>query len=267
MRIAIIQGDRSKTEQALKDLEALLDEEKYTRRFVTYDIALGWYYCALRQTEAAPHWLKGEFTPYSHAYFIENFGNQIKARYHYFTRDYLPLLSYIEGMRKRESILYGRIEMLAMEACVYFQMKDKGKALEVLRVAYEEASPNDILMPFIELGKDMRTLTMAALREPDCGIPNSWLETIRRKSSSYSKYQSLLISEYKKVNGMKSENDLSHREKEVAYDLYQGLSRSEIAGRRNLTISTVNNVINSIYKKLNAQSIADVVRILSEQKQ
>ncbi|MCL2702766.1 MAG: helix-turn-helix transcriptional regulator [Defluviitaleaceae bacterium] len=156
--------------------------------------------------------------------------------------------------------------MQAMEACVYFLIKEKGKALDSLRKAYEEASPNDILMPFIELGKDMRTLAMAALREPNCGIPSSWLEVIRRKSSSYSKYQSLLVSEHKGAVGMENRNDLSHREKEVAYDLYQGFSRSEISERRNLKVSTVNNIINSVYKKLNAQNIADVVRILSEQK-
>jgi len=267
MRIAVFQGNFAKAEQALKEMEEGLDIKEYSARFITYDIALGWYHCILRQPERVPDWLKGEFAPYGHAYFIENFGNQIKARYYYLANNHLPLLSYIEDMKQRESILYGRVEMLAMEACVHFQMKNKEEAFNILREAYETAVPNDIIMPFIELSKDMRTLTMAALREPEFGISYSWLEAVRRKASSYGKYQSLLMSEFKNANGMEDYKDLSHRENEILHDLYQGMSRSEIAHNRNLSMGTVNTVINNIYKKLNVQSIADIIRIVSEQKQ
>ena len=266
MRISVAEGNLKKVEAALSEMEGLLGIQRFYQCYIAHDIAFGWFQYILRRPEMLPEWLKGNFSPYSHASTIENFGNQIKARYCYMTRDYRSLLSYIRELKQRESFLYGRVEMLAMEACVHLHMKGKDKALDTLLDAYNEASPNDILMPFIELGKDMRTLSMAALRKPDCGIPCSWLETVRRKSSSYSKYQSLIISEHRETNGMKSESDLSNREKEIAHDLYQGLSRSEIASRKNLTISTVNNVINSVYKKLNAHSIADVVRIFSEQK-
>jgi len=267
IRIAFAEGNLKKAETALGEMEKLLGIKEFYQCFISWDISYGWFQCALRQPDAVPEWLWGSFSPYSRASTIENYGNQIKARYHYLTKNYRPLLAYIAELKQRESFLLGRIEMLALEACVHFQMKNKDKALKALFAAYNESAPNDIIMPFVELGKDMRTLTMTALREPDYGIPASWLENIRRKSSSYSKYQSLLISEHTKVNGIEKIDDLSHREKDIAYDLYQGFSRSEIAGRKNLTISTVNNIINSIYKKLNAQGVADVVRIFSEQKQ
>ena len=266
MRIAVAKGNLKKAEAALSEIEGLLGIKNFYQCFVGYDIAFGWFQYILRQPEVFPEWLKGNFSPYSHASTVENFGNQIKARYCYFTRDYRSLLFYIGELKQRESFLYGRIEMLAMEACVYFHMKDKNKALYTLWEAYEEASPNDILMPFIQLGKDMRTLTMAALREPDFVIPRSWLEIVRRKSSSYSKYQSLLIAENKNATGKDDGKGLSPREKDILNDLYQGLSRSEIADNRRLAIGTVNTIANNIYKKLNAQSIADIIRIVSEQK-
>ncbi|MCL2775096.1 MAG: LuxR C-terminal-related transcriptional regulator [Oscillospiraceae bacterium] len=263
MRIGIIQGNHAEFEQALKKIEALLDEENYRRRFVIYDIALGGYYCILRQAEMIPDWLKSEFAPYGHAYSIENFGNQIKARYHYLTRNYMPLLSYIGELKRRKSILFGRIEMLAMEACVHYQMKNKKQAFDVFKEAYEAAAPNDILTPFIEFGKDMRTLTTAVLNEHIAGISNSWLEMIKRKATSYAKNQSKFIAEYNKSNGINKE--LTVRENDILRDLYNGLSRLEIASQRNLSVSTVKTIITSIYEKLNVNKISDLVRVAAEQ--
>jgi len=167
-------------------------------------------------------------------------------------------------MKQRESILYGRVEMGAMEACVHYQMKNKKLAFAALQKAYETAAPNDILMPFIELGKDMRTLTMAALREHDSGIPGAWLETVRNKATSYAKSHSMFISEYEKNNG--GNKVFSAREHDILSDLYHGLSQSEIASKRNLSINTVKMNMKNIYEKLDVHKISDVIRIAAEQR-
>jgi len=266
MRIAIFQGKYKNAEAVMKYIEALLGEKDYPARFMSYDIALGWYHYILRQPELVPVWLKEKFIPYSHAYTIENAGNQVKARYHYLTKNYQPLLTYIEEMKQRESTLFGRLEMLAMEACVHYQMKDKKVAFKALRDAYKTASPNSIIMPFIELGKDMRTLTMAALSEPDCGIPQEWLETVKRKSALYAKYQSTVISDYERENDISGMKALSFRETEILHDLCKGLSRPEIAEKQEISLSTVKMNVNHIYEKLKANSIVDVIRIATEQK-
>ncbi|MDR0314014.1 MAG: hypothetical protein LBI14_10500, partial [Treponema sp.] len=196
LRIAILQGNYVKAEQALKDMKAQLDENEYTNRFINYDISISWYYYILGLPDKTPDWLKENFSPYGHAGFIENFGNQIKARFCYMTKNYPPLLSDIQQMKQRESYLFGRVEMLAMEACVHYKLKDKNKAFAVLLEAYNTASPNGLLMPFIELGKDMRTLTIAALKE-ESKIPRPWLEGINRKSALYAKHQGYVITEYR----------------------------------------------------------------------
>jgi len=145
-------------------------------------------------------------------------------------------------------------------------MKNKTAAFTALEEAYENAVPNEIIMPFFELGKDIRTLTTVALREPNNVVPMSWLEMIGRKAASYAKHQGMLISEYKKANGEDGEMVLSSRENDVLRDMYHGLSRSEIAASQNLSINTVKLYINSIYEKLNACNIADVIRIAAERK-
>ena len=271
LRLSIVKGNYTKAEQALKEMKTQLNVVQYSDRYINYDIALAWYYCILGQPDKIPDWLKQDFSPYGHAGFTENFGNQVKARYCYLTRNFPPLLSYIREMKQRESVLFGRVEMLAIEACVHYLTKDKRKAFAALSKAYEAASPNKILMPFIELGKDMRTLTASALKESSgpegtlC-IPKAWLENINRKAASYAKRQTQVISAYKQANRMEDSIVLSPRETDILRDLSHGLSRAEIANNRNLSINTIKMVINNIYAKTGAENTADLIRIAAERR-
>jgi LuxR family maltose regulon positive regulatory protein len=266
LRIAIFQGNHAKAEQVMKDMETQMAENEYSTRYITYDVVLAWYYCILGFPDRAPDWLKDEFTPYRHAYFLENFGNQVKACYCYLTKNYPPLLAYIQELKQRESILYGHIEMLALEACVHYKLKDKEKAFEALAEAYKTASPNGITMPFIELGKEMRTLTSVALKEGSCTIPKTWLESINRKAASYAKRQAHVAAEYKQAKGISNGIAFSPREAEVLRDLSHGLSRTEIADSRGLSVNTVKMIINMIYTKAGAENLADLIRIAVEKK-
>jgi LuxR family maltose regulon positive regulatory protein len=266
LRISFTQGNYQKAEQALLETKSFLNEDLYISRYTNYDISLAWYYCVLCRPENLPDWLKENFSSYGHAAFTENFGNQMNAWYCLLTRNYPPLLSYIHEMKTRESFLFGRIEMLAMEACVHYKMKDKKPAFAALQEAYKNAAPNGIVIPFIELGKDMRTLSAAALKESIRNIPKKWLENINRKSASYAKRQVHLIAEYKQANLIPDNIVLSTRENEILADLSHGLSRSEIAASRGFSINTVKTVINNIYIKLGAENLADAIRIASERK-
>ncbi|MDR1870227.1 MAG: LuxR C-terminal-related transcriptional regulator [Treponema sp.] len=265
LRIAVMQGNYEKVERALKELGAQLYETGYSNRFINYDIVLCWYYCALGMPEKTPDWLKDAFSLYAHAGFVENFANQMKARYCYATRDFPALLSYIHDMKKRESYLFGRVEMLAIEACVYYKMKNKEKACASLEEAYKTASPNNILTPFIELGKDMRTLTAFAMKK-NLSIPKQWLEDINRRSAYYAKRLAHIMTEYKQANGIGGGISISRRENEILLDLSHGLSRTEIAVNRSLSINTVKMVINRVYMKLGAENLADAIRIAAERK-
>jgi len=264
MRIAVLQGNYAKFEQTLKKTEMQLKQKGYYDRLFTYDISLGWYYYILRMPEKVPNWLKGKFTPSFHPILLDNFANQMKARYRYLTKDYSPLLTYIEDQKEQAQALFGRVELLAMEACVRYQMKDKAGAFRSLREAYEMASPNKIVMPFIELGKDMRALVMAAGRDEHCEIPQTWLELINRKAAYYGKHQALIISEYQKANNVEAIIALSVRENEVLRDLYNGLTHAEIASKLDLSVNTVKMIYKSIEKKLNAHNLADIIRTAVE---
>jgi len=264
LRLSLAHGNFTGAENSLKEMKEQLKESEYINRYANYDISQCWYYCVLGLPEKAPDWLTDGFTPYAHASFIENFTNQIRAVYFYVKRIYPPLLMYIQEMKGRESYLLGRTEMLAIEACVHYKMKNKPKALEALKEAYETASPNNLLMPFIELGKDMRTLTAFAVKSKSI-IPKSWLETVNRKAASYAKRLAHVITKYKQTNGV-ADFAISPREHEILKDISHGLSRTEIAANRNLSINTVKMVINNIYMKLGAENLAEAIRIAAEKK-
>ena len=266
LRIGAYQGDYAKMEKVLKDMETLLEENEYYNRFSAYDISLGWFYYTLRQPEKIPGWLKGRFSSSLPTNLIDNFGNQMKARYYYMNKNYDVLLAHIEESKLLESTLYGRVETLAMEACSRYQMKDKAGAYAALLEAYEASSPNGIMLPFIEMGKDMRTLTLASSNDPDCLVPAAWQKIVNKKASMYARYQTKIIAEFKNANDLASGVELTHREMEVLLDLNKGFSRSEIAANQGLSINTVRLVINTIYEKLKARNIADLIRIAHEQK-
>ena len=266
LRLYIAQGNHTKAEQVIKEAKAQLDETEYLNRYINYDILLGIYCYATEVLENVPEPLKQDFSPYSHVVFTENLENQVKLRYYYLTRNYPPILAYVQDMKQRESYLFGRVAMLALEACVHNKMKNKQKAFAALTDAYKTASPNEIVMPFIELGKDMRTLSAAAMKDSGIKIPRAWLENINRKAASFAKRRSQLVLEYKQSNHIEAGVVLSPREAEILNDLSHGLSRAEIAASRSLSINTVKMVINNIYNKLGAENAADVIRIAVERK-
>jgi LuxR family maltose regulon positive regulatory protein len=148
---------------------------------------------------------------------------------------------------------------------VYYKIKEKEKAFATLLDAYEMAAPNNIVMPFIELGKDMRTLTSSALLSGG-SIPRVWLENINRRAATYAKRRAYIISEYKQAHRIVEKIVLSPRELEILTDLYHGLSRAEIAANRSISRNTVKMVIQNIYIKVGAKNIADLIRIAIEQK-
>jgi len=265
MRIAVFQGIYPKVQKTLKDLGDMLEENEYLLRYNLYDIVLGWFYYILRLPEMVPDLLKEDFQPFAQPLSLENFTNQAKLRYYYITKGYPRLLAYIASNRHKDTILFGRVEMYSIEACARYQIGEKKMAFAALKDAYEAALPNNIIMPFIELGKDMRTITTAAMHDPECEIPGEWLKMINNKSAFYAKRQALIISNYQKDIG-DGGKALSSRETEVLSDLYYGLTRSEVAVKQDLSINTVKLIIKNIYRKLNARNIIDLISIAAEQK-
>jgi len=193
MHIYFSNGDLEGATRSLKEMEAA--SAKHIESISLYDIAGGFYHLALDNCEKIPEWLKGNFSPFTHPSFLENYANRIRARYHYQTRQYSALLTFIENMAEHPSILFGKIELKVLKAMSLYQLKKRSEAIAALTEAYNLAEPNKLITSFTEYAKDMRTLTLAAHKEKNCAIPKKWLEDINRISSIYAKRKIKMISE------------------------------------------------------------------------
>jgi LuxR family maltose regulon positive regulatory protein len=269
-RIGFAQGDYAKVEQAAQDLETLLDATDYINRYVTHDIVTGWRQLMLGQKHLIADWLKVDFEEDALPGFVGDYSDMVRARYYYAVKNFHGLLARLElwekPREKTKITLFERVLLKAAIALCRYGVKDRPGALEALREAYELSRSNNLIMPFVESGKDMRTLTAVALRDKAAGIPGEWLTLINRKAATYAKRRQIVTAAYRKAHNLSDEISLPRRETEVLTDLYQGLSRSEIAVTRNLSINTVKFIVNTLYTKLGANSIVDVIRIAVEKK-
>jgi len=265
MQIAFIRGEYESASKVFKDIEKLLAIEDRREddgiRCTLFDIASGFFHLTIGDAEEIPEWLKGDFAPYAHPSFLENFANQVKLQYHYQTRQYNALLAYIESTLEKPTVLFGKIELTVLKALSLYQLKQRSQAMEALLQAYTLAESNGIILPFIIYAKDMRTLTATTLRTNKTILPSLWLKNINRKASTLAKRKTHLIAKYREVNNTEGEIKLTKRETEILKDIANGLSRSEIASSRDISVNTVKMVVNSIYDKLFANSMPDAIRI------
>jgi DNA-binding CsgD family transcriptional regulator len=196
--------------------------------------------------------------------YITGLEDMAKLKYYLAVKRYHAMLAFLDRRPVSHGIrtfILGRIGMAAIEAVCLYNIKDREGAIKTLRDAYEMSAPNAFDMPFIELGNNMRSLTGAALRSEDCGIPTGWLEQIRSKSATYAKRIAYVKSKYRQEAGKDGDIQLTIKEREVLRDMSQGLSRAEIAAYRGISVNTVKAMIQIIYEKLGADSSMEALRI------
>ena len=259
MLISFYWGDVKGAKSHLDAIKALTDEEDYTTRFESYDIARSHYYLVIGKPEEMPDWLKGDFSPYAHSAYFENFGNRIRAQYYYATGKYNELLVFLLSVKENQSVLYGKILFGVLESLCLYKLKRRAEAIQALTNAYNLAAPNDIIVMFTQYTKDMRILTSAALRDENCRIPKAWLEDVNRKSSAFTKKLSHMLSSLKAETSPEINITLSKLEIDILKALSLGYSRTEIAVEKNISVGTIKVAINIIFEKLYANNLAEAI--------
>ena len=265
LRIHLSRGDFSETEKILKEIEADLDEVYFPNRYFYHDIITGWYHIQTGRREEIALWLKSDYEEselHSGAHGLEKL---VKAKYFFSGKRYPAALAAMEDREKAEPLIMGDIEMKVLEAVSRYGQSDKAGAFRALEEAYRLAKPAALFMPFTELGKDMRALTEAAIREKALGklvntLSLEWLEETKRRAVIYAK--KIYPQKRRAARGEgPNASALSRREMTVLLSLSQGLTRQEIAESLSISPKTVKSASRSIYNKLGAYNQADAVRI------
>ncbi|MDR2133646.1 MAG: LuxR C-terminal-related transcriptional regulator [Treponema sp.] len=267
LRIYLGQARISEIRYILGQLEAELDLPFFMTRYLYYDIVTGWYYIQTGQTGRVASWLKNDYEENELNFGARVLERLVRAKFYLYEKRYPAVLATLENFGGGESLLMGNIETKALEAVCRYQSRDREGAFRVLAEACELAAPAGLFFPFVELGKDMRTLTSAALKQENLPLPRDWLERINREASSYAKKLFFVAEQPRDGAERKFAGEgaaLSRREMEILRSLCQGLTRKEMARVSSISINTVKSTIRSIYNKLGAVNRADAVRIATE---
>jgi LuxR family maltose regulon positive regulatory protein len=273
LRIHLSRGNPAILPNLLSQLEAQLTMPRYLNRFIHYDMTIGWFYAQIEQPEKLAPWLKNDFEESDLNSLVHGTELLVKAKYHFAEQQYSAALATLKSRQEQyglDAFALGRLEKKVLEAVCRYRLKDKEGAYEALEAAWEQAHPNGLYMPFTELGRDMRNLTEAALKDKATAIPPVWLEQIRLNASTYAKKLFKATEKYRNQDPeaeteQKIGTVLSRRETQVLRDLSKGMTREEIAGDAGVSLNAVKNLIRSIYHKLGALNRADAVRIATRQ--
>jgi len=273
IQIYINSGNYVQAEDCLKKMTEITEDpapEKapYVKNCIcTRDILKGWYYSRLQDTEKIPDWIlkiekrKQNVTPnhlgrdqFIHAYCL------LEAENHH---ELSALLGVLEDYYNTNGLLPARIEVQIFKSIAAYKSGNVSESMDALQIAYELSHANFLFMPFIELGKYMRTVIYAAKRYENLTIPVDFLDTVYTKSSTYSKRLNSIRAQHRRSLGLSLDNPhpLTKREKEILRQLCQGLSREEIANTLFASESTVKQSLKNIYSKLGAKNRVDAVRI------
>jgi LuxR family maltose regulon positive regulatory protein len=255
IRISLCRGDARKIKTIFKQLKERLGEIHYLNRFIHYDITLGWYYAHTGKPGKLSAWLKSDFEASDLNSMAHGLEILVKAKYLFAEKRYPAALAALETRKDDVGFLIlGGIETKALEAVCRYRAGDRAGAFAALKAACDLAEPNALSLPFSELGKDMRTLAAAALKEGVPDIEQSRLEKIHRNASAYAK-------KFFRANDKPEGNPLSRREREILTLISRGLTREEIAKDSGLSVNTIKSTLRSIYNKLGAINRAAAIRI------
>ena len=266
LRIYLALGKHENATWVIDQIKAQLNRKAYYERQLTCDIVMARYYIQVDSTDFVASWLSEEIEESAFGEYVMDFANLMKALLLYTTGRFEDLLHFAQSETRLKRFLLGRIELKVLEALCHYQIKNRALAFEALEYAWQLSQTNGFLMPFIEQGKHMRTLTAAARKSGTCAIPDNWLNEVNRRASVYAKRLNLVAGEYRDANGLSGDTHLSALETKVLGALVEGLSRAEIAAQMNLSINTIKTVINMVYLKLGAKSSAEAIRIAVERK-
>ena len=267
MNAALAEGDYAAITGLLRQFRAWLEIPDFRNRQLLYDLFTGFFYGQIELPKLAAPWLLSgaaeDVEPGS--LYRETI---IRAKYLIVAGEYhkaLGMLAKLEQEGPEKRFLFGELTRNLIIAVARRKSGDTQGAIAALERAWRLSFEGELEMMFILPGRNMHDLATAALKQ-GCAIPAVWLKSIDRKASGYAKKAVAIAAAYKRDNNIEDSILLTQRELQLLSDLYHGLSRTEIAATRYLSINTVKTALNMLYSKLGAENNVNAVRIAMEKK-
>ena len=267
LRIASHEGDYALITEILNQLKDHLKNPDFWNRQLLYDLFTGSFFSFIGIPEMAPQWLIIDEKETDSEVHIPARELLASVQYYISSHKYtqaLAILCHSSPREPMERFHFGELRLSLLLAAARIRTGDTRGAVADFENAYRLSFGGEFEMPFIELGRDLYPLISAVSEQESCAVPKEWLALIERKTSVYIKKTSFIMNSFRKEKKEKNEIQLSDREKKVLNDLYQGLSREDIAENQYLSINTVKKILQSIYLKLDAKNNVEAIRIAIE---
>jgi len=255
-KIAIAKGEYQQNIDALEGSKDYYIKYNTESAYITPEIAEGFYYSRIERLNRVPDVLINEQI-YNKTYFVSLRTDRIiKANCMLTQEKFFELIPYLD---KTEELYIASNQYIALiyvyilKAIVYYNMGDKEQLLSAFLKAYNKSYKNNIIMPFVEYGRYMRTLIYQIRSHEEVNIPEGWLDMIYSKATTYAKRLNYLRRQHDNMHfELQEKKSLSKLEINILIGMSHGLTREEIAESENISLNTVKSQIKNIYSKLGA---------------
>lgn len=272
-KVGLVHGNLDEMQFHIEEIIHYIDSHKLINLYEMRDCISSWFSTTLGMPEDNVPWIK-EGRYYNRKVFLLYVGRDMHMHAYYLlhTKQYERLLSFSSYFRElvvENGVWFGQIGTLIYKAICYNKLGEKEKALKSFKEAYHMGYHNNLIMPFVECGSEMRGLLKFILEGNDKTLDMKWISMLYSKSSTFAKRKSSMTKEYVKKNKLADKQDsikISKREQEILQCLAQGLTREEIGVFYNLSANTVKRHITNLYNKLGAINRADAIYIAAMKK-
>ena len=263
-----MKGEYDKMLGAIEKIKQYVNEIDIPEMYEVSESAATWLELRMGRVKNIPEWFKTEKGDIASMLpLVVGRGEVLYGVYLLLKQKYTTLIAYFEKVKDWFlSKGWGdRMSTVIILAYAYLKVGNEEKAVDAFKELYDMTYHNGIITPFIEMGNMMRSFIEHVKKNNHYDFDDEWLENISRKASTYAKRLAYMVKEHSKNNSYKPEEyTLSGREHNILLNLFQGLTRDEIAWEIGISVNTVKSVIKSIYNKLGAVNRADAVRIAAD---
>ncbi|MDR0519688.1 MAG: LuxR C-terminal-related transcriptional regulator [Clostridiales Family XIII bacterium] len=265
-RMALAEGDFQMVDTLLASFKKKTENPAFVNGKLVYESLVSWLYVKIGMYTLAPNWLRipsalSEANPMAPAW-----AHIICTHCLIASKKYDEALVYIHTVDPHMldgTSMLGELVRFLLSAIARQKTGDEKGALADFERSYSHSMDGELNLPYVEMGRNACSLIKLAMKYGTC-IPTEWLKDIDLRAAAYAKKIAVVSAAYKKQHNIEDNIHLSERETQILRDLYQGLSRQEIAATRYISINTVKTMIQALYQKLNVESSMEAVRIAIE---
>ena len=250
-RMALSQGDYALVKELLRQIHEMVESNRQYVLIHTVDLCRGFIDAYLGQKDKIPEWLaEGNFHSSRLFFPARAFYNIIYGKALLLRGDYAKLLGLsgqFFGIASVFPSVLARVYTYIYVGAANQRLHRRAEALEAIQQALALAAPDEVWMPFVENGDEIKPILDVLLRE---GV---YREEIKKIMALHAPHQQA-VERIRAAWFHDGRPRLSQRESEIARLAAEGFSNREIGERLFISENTVKKYLKSVFEKLGVGS-------------